>query len=98
MQMASAKQEKMFALVEQKKADQSVKDFCASNNIGEASYYYWQKKFRTGSDTSGLAGAFTPIQVSSAAAGQALATIELPTGSLITVYHPEAFSYIQPLL
>jgi hypothetical protein len=52
--MASAKQEKMFTLVE-KKADQSVKDFCAANNIGEASYYYWQKKFRTGSDTSGLA-------------------------------------------
>jgi len=48
--------------------------------------------------TSGLAGAFIPIEVSTAAAGQALATIQLPTGSLITVYHPEAFSYIQPLL
>jgi hypothetical protein len=96
--MASAKQEKMFTLVEQKKPDQSVKDFCAANDIGEASYYYWRKKFRTGGDTAGSAGAFIPIEVSAAAAGSALATIQLPTGSLITVYHPEAFSYIQPLL
>ncbi|MDP4214524.1 MAG: helix-turn-helix domain-containing protein [Bacteroidota bacterium] len=95
--MASAKQEKMFTLVEQKKADESVRDFCAANNIGEASYYYWQKKFRTGSDTTGSA-TFIPIQVSAAAVGSALATIQLPSGSLITVYHPEAFSYIQSLL
>lgn len=95
--MASAKQEKMFTLVDQKKADQSVKDFCAANNIGEASYYYWQKKFRTKSDTTSSAEAFIPIQVS-AAVGSALATIQLPTGSLITVYHPEVFSYIQSLL
>lgn len=87
----------MFTLVEQKRSDQSVKDFCAANDIGEASYYYWQKKSRMKNDTTGSA-TFIPIHVSAAAVGSALATIQLPTGSLITVYHPEAFSYIQSLL
>ncbi len=95
--MASAKQEKMFTLVEEKKADQSVKDFCAANNIGEASYYYWQKKFRTKNDITGSQTSI-PIEVSGVCAGPILATIQLPTGGLITVYHPGVFSYIQSLL
>ena len=77
MHMASATRERMFTFVEQKKQDQSVKDFCAANNIGEAAYYYWQKKFRTQSDTTGSAGTFIPIQVS-AAVGSVLATFSYP--------------------
>ena len=95
--MALATREKMFTLIEQKKRDQSVRDFCTANNIGEASYYYWHKKFMMQNDTAGSA-AFIPIKVSAPAAGSLLATIQLPTGSLITIYHPDVIAYIQPLL
>jgi effector-binding domain-containing protein len=95
--MASATREKMFTLIEQKRREQSVRDFCTTNNIGEASYYYWHKKLRMQKDRAGT-GAFIPIKVSTPAEGSPLATIQLPAGSVIRIYHPEVIPYIQPLL
>jgi len=58
--MRSLTQEKMFGLMEQKRVDQNVKSFCAENNIAEASYYYWRKKFRMQNDTSVYSVDVTP--------------------------------------
>ena len=85
----------MFTLIKQKQPNQSVQDFCTSNNIGAACYYYWQKKFRQQSNA--VEPAFIPIHVSTPQ-GSALATIELQSGVVITVYQAEVFSFIQPLL
>jgi hypothetical protein len=44
--MQSSKQERMFALLESRDSDQSVSSFCQEQGIKEASFYYWQKKYR----------------------------------------------------
>jgi hypothetical protein len=36
----------MFALVASRDSDQSVSSFCQEQDIKEASFYYWQKKYR----------------------------------------------------
>ncbi|MGL6266711.1 MAG: hypothetical protein ACRC2O_02255, partial [Chitinophagaceae bacterium] len=36
----------MFDLIGQKQTSQRTKDFCVSNGISEASYYYWLKKYK----------------------------------------------------
>lgn len=94
--MRPAIQAKMSSLIEQKQPGQSVQGFCEANNIGTASYYYWQKKFRQQGNAA--EPAFIPIQVRTPKGGFALATIELQSGVMITVYRAEAFSFIQPLL
>jgi hypothetical protein len=94
--MQSPKQEKMFALLESRDSDQSVSGFCKEQGIKEASFYYWQKKYRELNPEEQIAG-FAGIEVTGPT-GNPVATIQLPGGALITLYHPEAFSYIQPLL
>jgi transposase-like protein len=92
----SAKQEEMFALIEQKDSSQSVSDFCQAHNIGSASFYYWQKKYRelNSEEQSG----FAPVELASVPMGSPVATVQLPGGALITLFLPEALSYIQPFL
>jgi Transposase len=94
--MESSKQERMFALLESKDSDQSVSDFCKEQGIKDASFYYWQKKFR-GMNSEEQAVGFSAVDVTGAA-GNPVATVQLPGGALITLFHAEAFSYIQPLL
>jgi hypothetical protein len=94
--MQSTKQERMFALIEQKSPSQDVASFCKEHSIGAATYYYWLKKYREQQvEEQGLP--FACIEVSGAT-GPVVATVQLRGGSLITLYHPEAFAYIQPLL
>ena len=94
--MSSTIQEKMFTLITQKPSDERVEDFCKSHAIKVATYYYWLKKYkRQQRDPEGLA--FLPIQVFSSQ-GAALASVQLTGGTIITVYHPEAFSFIRTLL
>lgn len=92
----SAKQEEMFALIGQKDSSQSVSDFCQAHNIRSASFYYWQKKYRE--QNSEEQGGFSPIVLGSVPVGNPVATVQLPGGALITLYLPEALSYIQPFL
>jgi len=92
----SAKQEAMFALMEQKDSSQSVSDFCQTHNISAASFYYWQKKYRE--QNSEEQGGFAPVELGAVPAGSPVATVQLPGGALITLYHPEALSYIQSFL
>jgi transposase-like protein len=94
--MQSSKQERMFALLESRDSDQSVSDFCKEQGIKEASFYYWQKKYREMNPKEQTAG-FAAVEVTGAT-GNPVATVQLPGGALITLYHAEAFSYIQPLL
>jgi transposase-like protein len=94
--MESSKQERMLTLVGSKSADQSVSDFCTEHQISSASFYYWQKKYRQGEPGKDAEG-FAAIELE-VPAGSAVATVQLPGGALITLYHVEAFSYIQPLL
>ena len=92
----SAKQEEMFALMEQKDSSQSVSDFCQAHNIRAASFYYWQKKYRelTSEEQEG----FAPVELGAVPLGNPVATVQLPGGALITLYHPETLSYIPSFL
>jgi transposase-like protein len=94
--MESSKQERMFALLASRDSDQSVSSFCQEQGIKEASFYYWQKKYREVNPEEQPAR-FAALEVTGAA-GNLVATVHLPGGALITLYHAEAFSYIQPLL
>ena len=44
--MQSTKQERMFALIEQKSQSNDVASFCKEHGIGAGTYYYWLKKYR----------------------------------------------------
>ena len=94
--MQSSKQEKMFSLLALRDSDQSVSGFCQEHGIKEASFYYWQKKYRELNPEERPAG-FTAIELAGSV-GYPVATVQLPGGALITLFHAEAFSYIQPLL
>ncbi len=85
----------MYALIEAKQPEQNVKQYCKANNIREASYYYWLKKYKQLKESSSQF--FIPLQVSSTG-NAALASIQLPGGAVINVYHPEVFPYIHSLL
>lgn len=86
----------MFALIASRDSEQSVSSFCREQSIKEASFYYWQKKYREGNPEEEPAG-FTPVETA-APVGNPVATVQLPGGALISLFHPEAFSYIQALL
>ena len=94
--MESSKLQKMFALLASRDSDQSVSRFCQEQGIKEASFYYWQKKYREMNPEEQTAG-FAAVEVTGAASNP-VATVQLPGGALITLYHAEVFSYIQPLL
>lgn len=94
--MESSKQERMFALLASRDSDQSVSSFCQDRGIKEASFYYWQKKYREMNPEEQISG-FATVELAGPV-GNPVATIQLPGGALITLFHPEAFSYIQPLL
>jgi hypothetical protein len=94
--MQSSKQERMFTLLESRDSDQSVSDFCKEQGIKEASFYYWQKKYRE-MNLEGQTSGFAAVELTGAA-GNPIATVQLSGGALITLYRAEAFSYIQPLL
>lgn len=94
--MQSSKQERMFALLESRDSDLSVSDFCKEQGIKEASFYYWQKKYREINLEEQPTG-FAAVELTGPA-GSPVATVQFPGGVLITLFHPEAFSYIQPLL
>lgn len=94
--MQSSKQEKMFELLASRDSDQSISSFCKEQGIKEASFYYWQKKYREMNPEDQATG-FAAIEVSGSS-GNPIATVQLPGGALITLYHPAALSYIQPLL
>lgn len=94
--MQSTHQEKMFSLIEGKPAELDVASYCASSSISIAAYYYWRRKYRQ--QTSRLApSGFIPLQLSQAGA-DALASVVLPGGAVIHVYHPEVMAYLQPLV
>ena len=92
----SVKQEKMFALLESKDPAQNVSSFCEAHQLSEASFYYWQKKFREGQPEGSVEG-FAAVEWTGSAAG-AVATIQFSTGTLMTLYQVEAITYLQPLL
>jgi hypothetical protein len=94
--MESSKQERMFALVGSRESDQSVSNFCHEQGIKEASFYYWQKKYRELNPDEQPVG-FAAVELTGQA-GNPVATVQLTGGALITLFHPEAFSYIQSLL
>ena len=93
--MESSKQERMFALVASRDSEQSVSSFCQDQGIKEASFYYWQKKYREMNPGEESVG-FATVEIEPL--GNPVATVQLPGGALITLFHPEAFSYIQSLL
>ncbi|HVW58403.1 MAG TPA: helix-turn-helix domain-containing protein [Puia sp.] len=92
----STKQEKMFSLLESKDPAQNVSAFCKEHHISEARFYYWQKKYREIYPEESDAG-FAAIEYTNRS-GSPVATVQLSSGTLITLYHAEALSYLQPLL
>jgi transposase-like protein len=94
--MELSKHERLFVLVASRDSEQSVSSFCREQGIKEASFYYWQKKYREMNPDQEPAG-FATVDIAGPL-GNPVATVQLPGGALITLFHPEAFSYIQPLL
>ncbi|MEI6947332.1 hypothetical protein V9K67_09080 [Paraflavisolibacter sp. H34] len=93
--MQTTTQATMYALLDQKQPNQSVREFCKANGIKEASYYYWLKKRKE--PTPQPEQSFIAIEVSGSA-NTLLASVQLPGGALISIYHPEAFTYVSALL
>jgi hypothetical protein len=93
--MQTINQATMYALLDQKQPHQSVREFCKANGIKEATYYYWLKK--RNQQPPQPEQSFIPIEVSGSA-NSLLACVQLPGGAQISIYHPEAFSYISALL
>jgi hypothetical protein len=85
----------MFDLIRQKLPEQSTKDFCAANGIGEASYYYWQRKCKQPAGQPPQS--FVPVHVNSPS-GVVVASIQLPGGAVISVYDVQVLSFMQPYL
>lgn len=55
-------QEKMFSLIKScKESGMSNKDFCRQNGIGQAMFYYWQKKLQESKQA--LPTGFIPVKV-----------------------------------
>ncbi|HTI91464.1 MAG TPA: transposase [Puia sp.] len=94
--MELSKQERKLTLVGSKPPDQSVSDFCKEHQITQATFYYWQKKHRQQEPEQDAVG-FAAVEVEMTK-GSLVATVQLPGGALITLYHPEALCYIQALL
>jgi len=94
--MEPSKHERMFALVASRDSDQSVSSFCREQGIKEASFCYWQKKYREMNPDEVPAG-FAAVEMAGQL-GNPVAMVRLPGGALITLFDPEAFSYILPLL
>ena len=93
--MRLSHQQKMFALIGPKQTSQSTKDFCVAKGIGEASYYYWLKKYRQGVEQP--APAFVPVQIVSGSAA-VVASIQMPGGAIISVYDVQVLSFMQAYL
>ena len=85
----------MFDLIRQKPNEQSTKDFCADNGIGEASFYYWLKKYKQSS--AHTKQSFVPVQISPSSSF-AIASIQMPGGAIISVYDVQVLSFMQPYL
>lgn len=85
----------MFDLIRQKPQEQSTKDFCAANGIGEASYYYWLKRYKQTDNPPRQS--FVPVQVLPSSA-LVVASIQMPGGAIISVYDVQVLSFIQPYL
>lgn len=93
--MRSDNQQNMFALIEKKHPEQTTKAFCAANGISEASYYYWLKKSRQATNEPG--SSFVPVKLAPMDR-LAIVTIQMPGGSIISVYDFEVLSFMQPYL
>ncbi len=92
----------MRELIASKPAEQSVQHFCAEQHISEAKYYYWNHKLQQ--QEAGVSGkkattGFIAIKSNlSHHEGQALARLDLITGTRVTVYHPVVFNLLKELL
>ncbi len=93
--MRSDIQQKMFSLLEKKHPEQTTKAFCAANGIREATYYYWLKKLKQSTKVAG--SHFLPVHLAPTDR-LAIATIQMPSGSIISVYDVEVLSFLQPSL
>jgi len=85
----------MFAILEKKHLEQTTKEFCAANGISEATYYYWLKKSKQSMKVAG--SNFVPVQLAPTDR-IAIATIQMPGGSIVSVYDFEVLSFLQPSL
>jgi len=85
----------MFALLEKKHPEQTTKEFCAANGISEATYYYWLKKSKQSTKVAG--SSFVPVKFEPSDR-LAIATIQMPGGSIISLYDLEVLSFLQPSL
>lgn len=86
----------MFALLESKDAGQNVSVFCKDHHISEASFYYWQKKYREVHREETTSG-FAAVEWTGTSSSP-VATVQLSGGAVITLYNVEGLSYLQPLL
>ncbi len=71
----------MFSLVASRDLEQSVSSFCQDQGIKEASFYYWQKKYREMNLDEEPAG-FAAVELTVPAIN-AIATVQLAGGAVM---------------
>jgi hypothetical protein len=74
-------------------SDLSVKDFCASQGISEASFYLWRK--RLGKDKETAVVVFSPIEIQAKSGGHI--EVELPGGVVLRFGDLPPVEYLRSL-
>ncbi len=82
-------------LKEFEKSDVSVKQFCRTHNIGKATFYKWQSRYKIKTTKQDTCGRFASIQIiPSASHSQATLFAEV---NGIKIYQPVVAAYLKEL-
>jgi hypothetical protein len=90
-------QQKMFGVIEEwNKSSLPIKEFCIHNQIANATFHYWLKKYRNKDQQK--AAEFIPVRVKETATGPVFAELSLPDGRKFTFYQSLDCSFVKTLL
>jgi hypothetical protein len=90
-------QEKMFDLITQwEQSGLPKKEFCAKQQVANATFYYWFKKYKH--KDAVMSPAFIPVRVKESSSTQAFAELVLGNGKKITFYNSVDASFLKALI
>jgi hypothetical protein len=92
----NAIQAKMFDLIAQwEKSGLPKKEFCAQQQVANATFHYWFKKYK---HRDVVSPAFIPVRVKDLSPTHAFAELILGDGRKIIFYNPVEASFLKALL
>ena len=91
------RQEKMFALVEEKmQTNSTITEICKSHNISKDSFVYWHRKYKRLHSAS--TSDFIPVKISKPTPLKSGLKIVYPNHVEIHIDHPEDINLVKELL